>query len=134
MAQGIKKKPPIIDLIALTFLLAPVLFIFYQFTLSGYAYLNYHRWQWLFTAENTIFIISSLIISYAVYQAKTWGWILAMIYIAAVFVSSFGFLFYSESRLEYTWIIGLLQAISVLMLLVFFSHVRLGLCKTKAER
>ncbi len=105
-------------MIALSFVAAPIVFVFYQFTLSGYAYLNYHRWQWLFTLENTLFIVFSLVISYALFQARIWGWVLAMIYHTTVPISSLWFLYPAESILEYTWIIGLLQATSVLMLLV----------------
>ncbi|MCP4755057.1 MAG: hypothetical protein GY866_29615, partial [Proteobacteria bacterium] len=101
MEKGITVKPPIIDLIAVCFLLAPLMFVLYQFTFSGYNYMNFHRWQWLLTAPNAVFLFSSLVISYAVFTARFWGWLLAVAFQGALFFSSFWTLFMVQTEVTY---------------------------------
>ncbi|MCP4756235.1 MAG: PilZ domain-containing protein, partial [Proteobacteria bacterium] len=66
------------------------------------------------------FLFSSLVISYAVFTARFWGWLLAVAFQGALFFSSFWTLFMVQTEVTYTWQIGMLQATSVLMVLILF--------------
>ena len=75
-----KKKPPVILIFSLCYVLTPVFFIIQYFYFSHTSLLDGSTWQTLLTPYKLSFIIIPPIIAYGIFKIHSWGWFLSLVH------------------------------------------------------
>lgn len=75
-----QRKPLMIQLIALGYLLSPFFFILQYFYFSGQPLSDTSTWQSILTPYKLSFIVLPPIIAFGIYRIRLWGWYLSLVH------------------------------------------------------
>jgi len=75
-----KKRPLVIKLIALGYLLAPVSFIVQYFIFSKSSIFQASTWMTLLTPYKLSLIILPPIVAFGIFKMRQWGWYLSLVH------------------------------------------------------